>query len=331
MSTFKPLLAERKKPDITKLRYPVLVSPKLDGIRCVKMGGKALTRKLKPIKNDYIRTWVEANLPDGIDGELLVRAPRVEGQGAVLTFTHTPLLPFKKVSSAVSSKAGVPDFLFMAFDVLRHNPETGELYADEPFVDRFHVLNRVAENRPVLWEGVERLMVVPHVLVDDPEELQAVVDSHLALGYEGTMIRDPHGVYKYGRSTMKEGILLKLKVFEDDEAQVIGAVEQMHNENEATRDEVGNVKRSTAKAGLVGAGKLGAFQCRMEDGTEFEVGSGFDDEEKTSLWDAWTRYGFQGLPFGHILKFKHQPPPGGRKAGEAPRFPVFLGWRDEDD
>ena len=24
-----------------------------------------------------------------------------------------------------------------------------------------------------------------------------------------------------------------------------------------------------------------------------------------------------------------QPPPGGRKPGEAPRFPVFLGWRED--
>ena len=58
MTTFKPLLAETVE-DISKLRYPLLASPKLDGIRCVKLNGKALTRKQK--QAEYHRGWYQRN------------------------------------------------------------------------------------------------------------------------------------------------------------------------------------------------------------------------------------------------------------------------------
>jgi len=38
----KPMLASKcEQPE--ELRFPVLATPKLDGIRCLKIGGKALT------------------------------------------------------------------------------------------------------------------------------------------------------------------------------------------------------------------------------------------------------------------------------------------------
>lgn len=292
MSSFKPLLAETAE-DLGSLRFPLLASPKLDGIRCVKLNGKALSRKLKPIPNDFVRTWVEANLPDGIDGELLLRDHRA---------------PFNEVSSAIMSKDGEPDFVFAAFDY----------FGDSDYVtfrERFGKLVELASRIS------NRLQVVPHQLITDAIKLDNVVGLHLSDGYEGTMVRDPNGRYKFGRSTLREGILLKIKPFVDEEATVVGCVEQMHNTNEATKDNLGHTKRSSAKAGKVGTGKLGALVCVTEDGAEFEIGTGFTDEQRVALWRA------DEMIVGHQVKFKHQPPPGGRKPGEAPRFPVFLGWR----
>jgi len=65
----KPMLAGKcEQPEA--LRFPVLATPKLDGIRCLKIEGRALTRSYKPISNRFAREWIEANLPDGVDGEL---------------------------------------------------------------------------------------------------------------------------------------------------------------------------------------------------------------------------------------------------------------------
>jgi len=47
-SGMKPLLAA-KLESLDQLRYPVLATPKLDGIRCLLWQGRAMTRKLKPI------------------------------------------------------------------------------------------------------------------------------------------------------------------------------------------------------------------------------------------------------------------------------------------
>lgn len=304
---FKPLLADTCE-DFSKLRYPLLVSPKLDGIRCVKVGGKALSRKLKPIPNDYVREWVETNLPDGIDGELMLRDHRA---------------PFSDVSSAIMKKTGEPDFVFCAFDWLDEGWSLREERVppqDIAFEQRFGLL------KEWVGPGAQHLALVPHVMVEDPDELQAVVDAHVDAGYEGSMVRSISGRYKFGRSTVKEGILLKIKSFVDEEATVIGVVEQMHNTNEATRDNLGNVKRSSAKEGKVGKNMLGTLVClTVADEVLFEIGSGFTEDQRLSFWNE----NRGGGCLGKVVKFKHQPPPGGRKSGEAPRFPVFLGWRED--
>ena len=324
MSDFKPLLSATCE-DIRTLRFPVLASPKLDGIRCVKIGGKALTRKLKPIPNDFVRTWIEANLPDGIDGELMLRDHRAS---------------FSEVSSAIMSRAGEPDFVFCAFDFV--GLDEPEITLDLPFDRRLLALEnwmamQQMRNRGSGIGGQQfsatgpRLLVVEHHLCRSGEELEKLREDFLAAGYEGTMVRDPNGRYKFGRSTLKEQILCKIKAWADEEAVVIGAVEQMHNANEATRDAVGNVKRSSAKAGKVGTGKLGALICRTEDGVEFEIGTGFTDAQRVAIWkeaEAPLALAGDGI-IGLVVKFRHQPPPGGRAPGSAPRFPVFLGWRED--
>ena len=68
----KPMLAG-KCERMNALSFPLLATPKLDGIRCLKIGGRALTRSFNPISNIHTREWIEANLPDGVDGELIVR------------------------------------------------------------------------------------------------------------------------------------------------------------------------------------------------------------------------------------------------------------------
>lgn len=310
---FKPLLAETAE-DLSKLRYPLLASPKLDGIRCVKLDGKALSRKLKPIPNDFVRNWVEANLPDGIDGELLLRDYRA---------------PFNEVSSAIMSKDGEPDFVFAAFDLLQgpasglfkqNDQDLGFWQRDLGFWQRFASLCDWAA-----CMNPQRLHVVPHHWATDRIMLENVVGLHLRDGYEGTMVRDPAGRYKFGRSTLREGILLKIKPFVDEEATEVGVVEQMENTNEATKDNLGHTKRSSAKAGKVGKHMLGALQCVTEDGAEFEIGTGFTEEQRIAWWGSLLGLGL----VGRQVKFKHQPPPGGRLAGVSPRFPVFLGWRED--
>ncbi len=95
---FKPMLAGKAPKDLTLLTYPVLASPKLDGIRCIIINSQARSRSMKLIPNVSVRRALEG-LPDGIDGELMVDGG------------------FSACSSAFMSRDKViEDFWFFAFD-----------------------------------------------------------------------------------------------------------------------------------------------------------------------------------------------------------------------
>lgn len=323
--TFKPLLAS--EADLDKLVFPIIASPKLDGIRCLKINGKAVSRSLKPIPNKHVREWIEANLPDGIDGELVLQ--------------DNWAAPFAEVTSAIMSRDGEPRFCFAAFDLLCC-PETGLFKMngrDLPFEDRFDALQHaLAPHDHDRSSRYAMAAVVPHTVINDRDELHLLMKQHLDAGFEGTMLRDPNGRYKFGRSTAKEGILLKVKHFADEEATVIGVEEEMENLNEATTNALGRTERSTRVSGKRGKGRMGALVCKTKDGAEFNIGTGFTEQQRIELWirgiegdDAGYLPDGSRSTIGQLVKFKHQPPPGGRKPGEAPRFPVFLGFRHGDD
>lgn len=314
---FQPILAERKTPVLEKLQYPKLASPKLDGIRCLIRGGRAVSRKLKDIPNVYVQDSLRG-LPDGLDGELVVGNANTDR-----TFNAT--------TSGVMSRDGEPDFKYMVFDFHIE----GE--ADRRFIDRLTDAEAIVEDYKEAYPWLE---IVAHSYVYNADDVAAYEEKWVQKGYEGLILRSLDGPYKYGRCTMKEQTLLKVKRFTDAEALVIGAVERMHNSNAQERDERGYAKRSHAKAGKVGTGTLGALICRLgvrkdgalvpagedtspDDWVDFEIGTGFTDEERATLW---ARRDTDLIGTFHTFKFQGLTPD-----ERKPRFPVWKGERHADD
>lgn len=297
----KPMLATDAVAD--KIQYPMLASVKVDGVRAVIKDGVAYSRTLKPIPNQFIQQWVKdsAGNLDGLDGELVVGEENAKDV-------------MQKTMSGVMRKEGKPDFKFLVFDLWD--------LAGYAYTRRATQLeHRVRVAKFVLGSPGERLIRLQQFQINSSQELDAFEARALGSGFEGVMIRNPAAHYKYGRSTVKEGILLKVKRFVDGEAEVIGVEERMHNANEATRDELGRTKRSTAKSGLVPAGDLGALVVRdLATGVEFNIGTGYTAEQRKDLWGEQLG--------GRIVKYKSFQASGVK---EAPRFPVFLGFRDAID
>lgn len=293
----KPMLAAAIE-NVDELPFPMIASPKLDGIRCLKIDGAVVSRSLKPIANKFIRARLEEILPEGADGEIM------SGD------------TFQATTSAVMSHSGEPEFVFWMFD---HVDDIGGL--GEPYIDRARRLKN-------LWGKLRKIdtpiRVVPVKVIRTVDELLAYEAKCLARGYEGVILRDPQGPYKCGRSTLRQAWLLKLKRFTDAEAEVIGLEEQYTNTNEATVNELGYTKRSSAKAGKVPAATLGKLKVRdCETGIEFSIGTGkgLTADLRARIWT------YPEFFIGQIVKYKYQPI--GVKV--APRLPIFLGFRDERD
>ena len=65
----RPMLA--KQADLMQLQFPVCVTPKIDGLRCLVLDGVAYSRSLKPIRNKVIQAEL-GQLPSGLDGDCLL-------------------------------------------------------------------------------------------------------------------------------------------------------------------------------------------------------------------------------------------------------------------
>jgi len=286
--------------DLSKLKYPLLVTPKLDGIRCLVISGAALSRKLLPIPNKYIQDILKS-LPDGLDGELII-----------------PGATFNQIQSAVMSVDGKPNFVYVIFDYVKsNNPK--DLKA--PYTTRMMELSSL----PIDFNHISKLF--PTRVLSESELITAE-ETFLSQGYEGLMMRSLSSPYKFGRSTEKEQFLLKMKRFEDSEAIIIGFEEQLTNLNELTKDELGHAKRSSHKENLISNGLLGKFLVREVGNTpwkgqEFAIGSGkgLTDNLRALIWTDREHY------LGKLIKYKYQP----HGIKDLPRLPIFLSFRHEID
>lgn len=292
VNLFKPLLAS-PIDDVNLLKFPVLCSTKLDGIRASVQGGRLLSRTLKPIPNKHVQARF-AGLPKGLDGELIYGDPKAKD-----AYRNT-------VSIVMSDDKPANGIRYHVFD------KFGE--------DEFQI--RLKEIEDVKHKYI---MHVKHKLIHDAEELLDFEANLIELGHEGVMVRSLKGRYKQGRSSVNEGILLKLKRFVDAEGIVLDTFEEEHNANTAMTNELGHTYRSTAQANLIGKGVLGGLILKGLGGDfneiEFRCGTGFDKLSREALWKI------RETLIGKIAKVKYFPV--GSK--DKPRHPVWLGWRDPMD
>lgn len=284
--------------DLSTLRYPLLASIKIDGIRAVNVNGKLLSRSMKEIPNKHVQALFARPEFHGLDGELIVGNPWDKNL-------------MQQTTSGVMSVEGEPQvmwYIFDKWDVLGL------------FSTRAYVAKQIVKDLTNLGHG--SVVWLPQKRIDNLNELNQFEEQSVNLGYEGIMLRDPNGPYKQNRSTLKEGYLLKVKRFEDSEAIVLDVKEQMHNDNEATTDERGFTKRSSHQENKSAAGTLGALSVRdIHTGVEFSIGTGWTKEQRENLW--------QGRKYltGKIVKYKYFP----IGVVDSPRFPTFVGWRDRRD
>ena len=281
--------------DLSKLQFPVIVSPKLDGIRAIVKDGVVYSRTGKPIPNKHIQSLFGPY--HGLDGELIVGNP-------------TDKNVFQNTTSGVMTIEGTPNVSYYVFDMWNNSLQ---------YKQRLHILNSFVDAVNLFSTKIDK---VESLYCNSLKEVELREQQYLQQGYEGLIIRNPNSYYKNGRSTVREGGLLKLKRFKDGEAEVFGYNPLFHNNNPEELDELGYTIRSTAKNGMVELEALGSLEVLdMKTGLAFSIGSGFTANQRKELWKEKEKL------LGKIIKYKYFDV----NILNAPRFPIFLGFRDKED
>src|SRR5262249_19870575 len=154
---------------------------------------------------------------------------------------------------------------------------------DDPFEKRLKFVEEyLARQRPAYARAHA------HEVCKDLSHLREELARVEALGGEGLMLRQPGSKYAVGRSAT----LLKVKTLHDAEATVVA-------------HQPGKGKH---------AGRLGALEVVMAEGTRFAVGTGFSDAERASP-----------PPVGSVITFRYQE----LSDGGVPRFPSFVRVRKD--
>ena len=294
MLKVKPLLSCEVSLD--KINFPVYVSTKFDGLRAVVIDSVVYSRSLKPIRNKHVQRLFGKPEYEGFDGELVV--------GDIYAKDV-----FQKTTSGVMSEDGEPDVTFHVFDlwsIPTFDYEYRQRYLQEILLDEDK------EYPSIVYAMIH--------LCKNIDDLTFFLEHERNVGGEGLICRSPSGIYKYGRSTPKEQLSIKLKFFTDSEFEVIGFEERMHNTNEATTNELGYTERSSCKENLIPMNTLGSLVLKYGD-SEFRCGTGFSDAQRKEIWENKESY------LGKLASIRYM------SVGQImlPRIPSFHGFRDKDD
>ena len=303
--SFAPMLASTYAGE--DLEFPVLVTPKIDGVRAIKLDGKLVSRSLKQIPNTAIRTLMERILPeDGIsDGELYVDSD------------------FQKTVSAVMSvDTELPtNIKFYWFDwVQKYSDTLCPSNFNMPYSTRVLAIHEHMKNNKEL-EKLKIIIPLIPAQVDNLEELLHYEEASVRKGYEGVIVRSYEGRYKCGRSTMRESLMIKIKRSEDFEATIIDTEELMHNLNVERRDNFGRMQRSSAKGNKIKSGILGVLVAQAHNGKIFKIGTGFTNNDRSELWTT------RDDLIGKFVKYRSA----GNSKDDVPKCAVFIGLRHQDD
>ena len=292
---FKPMLAPNEKVNVSDIKFPIYASFKLDGIRCIFKDGEMLSRSLKQIPNKQLqekyKVLKELSKTMGIiDGEL-----------------YSPELTFQEITHFVMKQdlkdEVLPDSLkFYVFDV-----DLGEETSFRERVSNYYTFHSI----PIV-QCVEQ-----HIIYNE-SEVTGMFEKALREGYEGLILKDMNGYYKYGRATVKQGLMYKLKPFNTYDLVVTDVLERFENTNESTLNELGYKHKSRTVDGVIPTGIAACFVVKYND-LDMKVSLTGIEEFRREIWENKESY------IGRVIEVK------GMEVGskDVLRHPTFVRFRDD--
>jgi DNA ligase-1 len=320
---FRPMLAPHESPKtrpdfFEKLKFPLLISPKLDGIRCLPKMDSVTTydtnfNEVQGLPYKVCKSREFLDLPSKQVQSLFAEYQDLDGELTAGEETETDIVYNRTQSHVMSEDKPHEDMRFRVFDCT----EQSQLHL--PFIERLENAANIVEKYNKQFGS--NASMIEHLLCENLEELLEHESVFLGAGYEGVMMRNPFGYYKNGRGTFKEGLIYKLKRSEDDEGIIIDFIEEQKNNNILVVDALGYAKRSSSKEGKVGSGTLGKFIILYNELEQSVTAGVLTKAQRQYVWDH--KEEFQGA----VLKFRYF----GKGIKNRPRHPRALGFRHRMD
>jgi DNA ligase-1 len=277
----KPMLAS--SISLEEVLFPCYAQLKLDGIRCLMIKGIAYSRTGKLIPNKNIQELALELKEYELDGELIVNQGR----------TTEDFLNAQSIVCSIDKD--ISSITYVVYDIPNKDKTLEEFIQLK--------LNNC------------RCSKLLSVRVNSYEELIEYYSKVIDQNFEGIIVRYMGGVsrtYKHGRSTKKEGLLLKIKPIQDNEAIIVGFEEYYKNIVESELDELGYKRKDHKKENLKGMNILGSFLVEAE-GKQFSIGSGLTLEQREIYWNNKEELIGKYITYNYV---------GITKYG-IPRFPTF--------
>jgi hypothetical protein len=274
---------------VAKMQFPAIVQMKMDGMRfnaIVKDGNvtfRSRNGKEIDLRGNLQEEFLEmAGFMDCVfDGELLV----VGEDGLMDRQTGNGILN-KAVKGTISDKEASMVHATV-WDVIG-NVVFEDGYDPTPYTTRLQKL--------VDMKMPKRINLVITEIVNSMDEVQTILDSALANGEEGVILKSMDGPWENKRATHQ----IKFKGELDCDLKIVG------------------VEKGTGKY----EGQLGAIVCESADGKiKVNVGSGFNEEQRASLKE-------EDL-LGKIVAVKYNARIQNKLGDESLFLPIFLEVRED--
>ena len=279
---------------VNKIKFPAYVQLKMDGMRfnaIVKDGGCEFRSRngkeiqlLGNLEQEFIQLANGKNVV--FDGELLVN-----DKGVVLD-RQTGNGILNKANKGTIKEDEARKVHATVWDVIPYNDFINGR-SEHEYHTRFSVLESLSLPK--------KIHLVESTIVASLEEAQKVFERYLADGQEGIILKDMSGVWEDKRAKHQ----IKFKGELECDLEILA------------------VEEGTGKY----AGRLGAVVCasRPEDGKRItvSVGSGFNDDHRTNLWDI------RDSLIGKIVAVKYNMRIQNKQGEESLFLPIFVEVRDD--
>lgn len=190
--------------------FPLIIDPKLDGMRLVTMQDAHYSRKGKPIPTAHF--IIEELQP------FFAEYPNIVLDGEI--YSHDLKSDFNELMSIARKQKPDAKELAKAGEILQYH--VYDLYdtenPDMPALKRKQLLDEIVPES-------DRIHVVDWIIVHTEDGLKLINESHVSAGYEGSIARTPNSPYENKRSKC----LMKIKQFITEEFEIVGIMEGTGN------------------------------------------------------------------------------------------------------